>query len=143
MISPKQACPLFLIGALFALGCEDSPRGSESRPDLVKDFLHYYIEGPNQEARVFGATFLGMRSIQNPADMWALQEIISEVAPDFIVETGTFHGGSALYLATVLKNVNPDGKVITIDRRPWVAKTSNRSLRPCSEKEWKRSSKTT
>ena len=64
----------------------------------------------------FGHTkWLGIHLIQNPCDMWAIQEIITEVKPDFIIETGTLYGGSALFFASVLKDVNQNGKVITVD----------------------------
>ena len=64
----------------------------------------------------FGYTkWLGIHVIQNPCDMWAIQEIIVEIKPDFIIETGTLYGGSALFFASVLKDVNPNGKVITVD----------------------------
>src|SRR5436305_4376676 len=59
--------------------------------------------------------WLGILCHQNPNDAWIHQEIISETRPDFIVECGTFHGGSAVLWATILQQVNPEGKVITID----------------------------
>jgi cephalosporin hydroxylase len=48
-------------------------------------------------------------------DAWIIQEIIVEVTPDYIIEAGTFHGGSAALWALILENVNPNGRVITID----------------------------
>jgi len=59
--------------------------------------------------------WLGVETLQNPMDAWVTQEIIQEVKPDFIVEAGTYKGGSALLWAMVLKEVNPRGRVITID----------------------------
>jgi cephalosporin hydroxylase len=59
--------------------------------------------------------WLGVRTAQNPNDAWIHQEIIAQVKPDFIVETGTWHGGSAALWATILQQVNPDGRVITLD----------------------------
>jgi cephalosporin hydroxylase len=64
--------------------------------------------------------------MQNPADMWIMQEIITEIKPDFIIETGTLRGGSALYFATILKQVNNKGKVITVDIRPLVKRSLDR-----------------
>jgi cephalosporin hydroxylase len=64
---------------------------------------------------VFQSKFLGVFTRQNPCDAWIIQEIISEVKPDLIIETGTFHGGSALLWALILENTNADGRVITID----------------------------
>ena len=55
-------------------------------------------------------TWLGILSVQVPSDNWTMQEIIYEVKPDFIIETGTFLGGTALYYAMVLDQVNKNGK---------------------------------
>jgi len=59
--------------------------------------------------------WLGIPTLQNPVDAWVTQEIIFEVKPDFIVEAGTAAGGSATLWATILEQVNPNGRVITID----------------------------
>lgn len=60
-------------------------------------------------------TWLGIPTRQNPNDVWITQEIISETKPDVVVETGTFHGGSAVLWAMVLGQVKPAGRVISID----------------------------
>lgn len=52
---------------------------------------------------------------QQPLDTWIHQEIISEVQPDVIVETGTWKGGSALIWAMILNQFKPDGRVVTVD----------------------------
>lgn len=54
--------------------------------------------------------------------MWITQEIIYEIKPELIIETGTFESGSALYYSHLCDLMN-NGKVITIDiefreRRP-------------------------
>ncbi len=59
--------------------------------------------------------WMGVSTFQNPNDVWITQEIIVEVKPDFIVETGTLHGGSAMLWAMMLSQINPEGRVITID----------------------------
>jgi len=59
--------------------------------------------------------WLGIVTQQNPADAWVHQEIITEQKPDLIVETGTLLGGGALLWATILEQVNPEGRVLTID----------------------------
>jgi cephalosporin hydroxylase len=60
-------------------------------------------------------SFLGIRTLQNPLDVWVTFEIIHQVKPDVIVETGTLYGGSAALWAMFLEQVNPEGRVITID----------------------------
>ena len=60
-------------------------------------------------------SFLGIRTLQNPLDVWVTFEIIHKVKPDVIVETGTLYGGSAALWAMFLEQVNSEGRVITID----------------------------
>lgn len=60
--------------------------------------------------------FLGIRIKKNPVDLWTMGDIIFEVRPDFIIETGTDHGGSALYWAATLELLGlEDSRVITFD----------------------------
>jgi cephalosporin hydroxylase len=58
---------------------------------------------------------LGITTLQNPNDVWIHQELITEVKPDFIIECGTNRGGSACIWAMVLQQVQPQGRVLTID----------------------------
>lgn len=51
---------------------------------------------------------------KTPNDCWVYQEIINIIRPDYIIETGTKVGGSALYLADICDIIN-HGEVITID----------------------------
>jgi len=59
-------------------------------------------------------SWLGVPIQKNPADLWVYQEILHEVRPDLIIETGTLRGGSALYLASICDLLGA-GTVITID----------------------------
>jgi cephalosporin hydroxylase len=59
--------------------------------------------------------WLGIRTLQNPMDVWIIQEILHELEPDFMIECGSANGGSAALWATILDNINPDAKVISID----------------------------
>ncbi len=52
---------------------------------------------------------------QTPTDMWMIQQIIAELRPDFLIETGTYKGGSALYYASVVQGLDAPTKVITVD----------------------------
>jgi cephalosporin hydroxylase len=72
--------------------------------------------------------WFGIPTWQNPNDAWIIQEIISEVKPDYIIEAGTFAGGSAALWATILREVNPAGKVITIDIEDHSARAKNLSI---------------
>lgn len=59
--------------------------------------------------------WMGITAQQNPNDVWITQEILFEVKPDFVVEAGTFRGGSAALWAMVLREINPQSRIITID----------------------------
>ena len=59
--------------------------------------------------------WLGVQAYQNPNDVWIHQEIIFDTKPDFIIEAGTQFGGGAALWATILDQVNPEGRVLTID----------------------------
>ena len=47
--------------------------------------------------------------------MVAMQEIIWDVKPDLIIETGIAHGGSLIYYASLLEMIGADGYVLGID----------------------------
>lgn len=64
---------------------------------------------------LFKATWLGTTAAKNPGDAWIYQELIYKHRPDLIIETGSFKGGGALYLASLLDLCGIDGKVISID----------------------------
>ena len=82
---------------------------------ITRQFSRLYYA--RVESTVFGTRFLGIQTLKYPTDLWAYQEIISERRPDVIIETGTWHGGSALFLATVCDALG-HGRVITIDTDP-------------------------
>ena len=48
---------------------------------------------------VYGFSWLGRPVIQLPEDMIRIQELIYEIQPDVIVETGVAHGGSLIFYA--------------------------------------------
>lgn len=110
---------IIVLGGLFALDRSSAKRAStgespemlRSKQKLIEDFHRLYYD-----SQVWVNTrWLGVRCQQNPNDAWIHQEIIADVKPDFIVETGTLNGGSAALWATILQQVNPEGRIITID----------------------------
>lgn len=50
----------------------------------------------------YNYSWLGRPVIQYPQDMMAMQEIIWQVKPDLIIETGIAHGGSLVFSASML-----------------------------------------
>jgi cephalosporin hydroxylase len=59
-------------------------------------------------------TYRGIKSIKCPFDYALYQMIIFDVKPDLIIEIGTNHGGSALYLSDML-DILGEGVIHTID----------------------------
>lgn len=59
-------------------------------------------------------SWMGRPIIQLPEDMIRTQEIIHQVKPDVIVETGIAHGGSLIYYAGLCKTMDK-GRVIGVD----------------------------
>ncbi len=70
---------------------------------------HYYRSGAWQDTY-----WLGALAWKSPHDLWIYQELLYELQPDLIVETGTMHGGSAYFLASICELLDK-GRVISID----------------------------
>jgi len=75
--------------------------------DFVKDTLDTQYS--------YNFSWMGRPIIAFPQDMLAMQEIIWEIKPDLIIETGVAHGGSIVYYASLLEMIGNDGLVIGID----------------------------
>jgi len=63
----------------------------------------------------YNFTWLGRPIIQFPQDIIAMQEIIWQVKPDLIIETGIAHGGSLIFYASMLELLGNNGQVLGID----------------------------
>ena len=63
------------------------------------------------------ATWLGTQALKNPLDLWVYQELIAETRPDLIVETGTWRGGSALFMASIC-DLRGEGEIVSVDIEP-------------------------
>jgi cephalosporin hydroxylase len=63
---------------------------------------------------VYSFTWLGRPVIQLPDDLIRIQEVIFQVQPDVIIETGIAHGGSLIFYASLCKAMGK-GRVIGVD----------------------------
>lgn len=82
--------------------------------NIVERFHKLYYD-----SFIFGKTWrdthwLGTPILKCPMDLCLYQEIIHELKPDLIIETGTAKGGSALFLSSMCDLVK-NGKVVSID----------------------------
>ncbi len=62
-----------------------------------------WLEESMRKSYVYNYSWMGRPIIQNPIDIMAMQEIIWEVKPDLIIETGIAHGGSLIFSASMLE----------------------------------------
>jgi len=81
------------------------------RAKRLSDDFHIYYE----TNRLWGTTsWLGVPTWKLPFDAWVIQELICKIKPDYIIETGTCYGGSAMFYASIMHLID-HGKVITVD----------------------------
>jgi cephalosporin hydroxylase len=97
----------------------DQPRLSFSDTRAVRRFHELYYNRWTKGADTINLSWFGYHLLKCPLDLWIYQELIVRTRPDFVIETGTFGGGSALYFAMLFDQLE-HGQVITIDieRKP-------------------------
>ncbi len=69
--------------------------------------------GWNQKYQ-YNFSWMGRPIIQLPEDMIRMQEVIYQIKPDVIIETGVAHGGSLIFYASLCKAMDK-GRVLGID----------------------------
>src|SRR5437867_3728433 len=68
-----------------------------------------------QTREEFKNRWLGVGVIQYPSDLITYASLLYKVRPEVVIETGTNYGGLAAYFATVMENIDPTAKIITVD----------------------------
>lgn len=86
-------------------------RDDEMLKSISEDWMYRSME----LKYAYNFKWLGRPIIQFPQDILAMQEIIWEVKPDLIIETGIAHGGSLIFYSSMLKLLNASSEKI-IDR---------------------------
>ncbi|MDZ4809608.1 MAG: cephalosporin hydroxylase family protein [Bacteroidota bacterium] len=87
--------------------------GNGKNSDLQKAASDFNVES-NRAQYSYNFSWMGRPIIQYPQDMIAMQELIWEIKPDLIIETGIAHGGSLIYYASLLELIG-EGEVLGID----------------------------
>ena len=91
-------------------------QGQESE---LADLARGWMSAANVKRYSYHFDWMGRPIIQYPQDMIAMQEIVWEVKPDLVIETGIAHGGSLVYYASLLELVaacgEGNGDVLGID----------------------------
>lgn len=116
MVHPEKPLRLFVLLSILAVSIVllilvRPFRDPDREEKMIRDFtLRYRQIHPD-------ARWLGTLIQQTPTDMWAIQDIMVRQNLDFVIETGTLKGGSALYFATVFHAFKESGRVITVNLR--------------------------
>ncbi len=84
-----------------------------TRPHRVVANYHRWFHR-NGAATYNNTRWLGIETQKCPLDTWVFQELLFEVKPDVMVETGTYKGGSSFYYASLM-DVMRHGRVLTVD----------------------------
>lgn len=93
----------------------DQPPLTPEQEEVVRQFHDlYYTRWYKGGGDTINISWFGHQALKCPLDLWLYQELLVRTRPDVVVETGTWRGGSALYLATVLDQLD-HGRVITVD----------------------------
>jgi cephalosporin hydroxylase len=79
---------------------------------ITRRFHKLYYYRKRQTWR--NTTWMGTTILKCPLDLWIYQELLHELRPDLIIETGTALGGSAAYLAA-LCDLLGHGRIVSID----------------------------
>jgi cephalosporin hydroxylase len=87
-------------------------RASEALANFVVDAFHkryYAAKDTWQENR-----YLGFRVSQLPSDLWIYQELVHRLKPRYVLQTGVYLGGSALFFAHLLDALGADPSAIYV-----------------------------
>lgn len=91
---------------------KDLPLYSKEGFDLLSEI--WLKVGWNQKYP-YSFSWMGRPVIQNPEDIVRTQEVIYQVKPTVIIETGVAHGGSLILYASLFKGMGIEGRIIGVD----------------------------
>jgi cephalosporin hydroxylase len=86
-----------------------------AQDERTRDLGVIFIRETMRYKYSYNFSWLGRPIIQFPQDIVAIQEIIWEVKPDLIIETGIAHGGGLVFYASILELLGGDRKALGID----------------------------
>lgn len=80
----------------------------------LQDAASNFNKVSNDEMYSYHFSWMGRPIIQYPQDMLAMQELIWDIKPDLIIETGIAHGGSLIYYASLMELIGY-GEIVGVD----------------------------
>ncbi len=72
----------------------------------LQDMSRIWLRDSLKHRYTYNFTWQGRPIIQYPQDMLAMQELICSIKPDLIIETGIAHGGSLIFSASLLAQLD-------------------------------------
>ena len=93
---------------------------ANAKDEVLKASARAFTRASTVPQYSYNFSWLGRPIIQYPQDIIAMQEIIWQVQPDLIIETGIAHGGSLIFSAAMLElnaacGGSRDARVLGID----------------------------
>lgn len=85
-----------------------------TRQEVIDEFHKLHYAGAQQGGSWGDARWHGVKLWKSPTDLWLYQELICEIRPALLIETGTAFGGSALFFAHQFDQIG-HGRVLSID----------------------------
>ncbi len=97
---------------------KDRLAANGGNPEL-KAASHEFMRASIIPQYSYNFSWLGRPIIQYPQDIVAMQELMWQVQPDLVIETGIAHGGSLIFFASMLELIKActgnEGEVLGID----------------------------
>ena len=81
----------------------------------LKGMSHVWLREASRHQYTHNFRWMGLPIVQVPQDIVAMQELIWQVRPTRIVETGVARGGSLVFYASMLRLIGGERRVIGVD----------------------------
>lgn len=82
---------------------------------VILDSVYNFLVASVKHKYSYNFSWLGRPIIQYPQDIVLIQELIWQIKPDLIIETGIAHGGSLTLSASILELIGNRGLVVGVD----------------------------
>ena len=93
---------------------EDAIKAMSNDQELKKKSVDWMLHADKYKY-TYNFTWMGRPVIKYPQDMMIMQELIWNVKPDLIIETGIAHGGSIIFSSSMMELLGNGGKVMAVD----------------------------
>jgi cephalosporin hydroxylase len=87
---------------------------AQGKNDNLKNAASEFLKESIDSRYSYNFKWMGRPIIQYPQDIVIMQELIWDIQPDLIIETGIAHGGSLIFYASILELIGK-GEVLGID----------------------------